>query len=462
MKHLILTLLLATIAPLCARPTPLPSPTPVPETTPENDMARFLAGLPVWEGSPLARIQRRSEYAPYRKRMGELWYHYNVTFFEPMRTWSRDTLAPRIDTSLPLVYFFGGPDAVNMLALFPDTPLYLMSGLEPVGQIAEVAEMDAIGEELTHFRQSVEGVLSYGYFITKDMKEQLDRAAFRGVLPLLYVAIALTGGDITSTVIFEITKDGRSVATGEGGEGAAPAVRVNFRNKSGTIQTIAYCQANLSNESLAANPAPLKWVLSFGKPNNTYLKSASYLMHEGSFSTVRKFLLDHSQAILQDDSGIPFKAFSPERWSISLFGVYNETLDIFKKYHQPDLLAAFQTGDAQPLPFGTGYKFEKGQSNLLLATRGAQASSLWREAERAQSNEARESESREQKSPDAPISSSVPRVHARDEAPTPPLLPYRPEHSTPTPTPNTPSPSSTPSPPRIEPPTIIIGGGEDT
>ena len=434
MKHLTLILLLAIITPLWAR-TPRPTPTPpIPETTPENDMARFLAGLPVWEGSPLSRIQHHTEYTPHRRRMSNLWDHYSVNFFEPMRTWSRDTLVPRIDTSLPLVYFFGGPDAVNMLALFPDTPLYLMGGLEPVGQISEATEMDAhaLDEALGHFRQSVEGVLSYGYFITKDMKEQLDRAAFRGVLPLLYVAIALTGGDVTSSVTFEITKDGRSVATGEGGEGAAPAVRVNFRNKAGTIQTIAYCQANLSNESLAANPAPLKWVTSFGKPNNTYLKSASYLMHEGSFSTVRNFLLTYSQAILQDDSGIPFKAFSPERWRIWLFGTYNETLEIFKKYHQGDLLAAFQTGDVQPLPFGTGYKFEKGQSNLLLATRGSGGV-----VKRSQENH----------EPSAHVDSTS--------------LPYRPEHTIPTSTPIIPSTPSIPSPPS-EPPTIIIGGGEDT
>ena len=37
--------------------------------------------------------------------------------------------------NLPVYYFFGGPDAVNVLALFPDAPVYILGGLESVGSI---------------------------------------------------------------------------------------------------------------------------------------------------------------------------------------------------------------------------------------------------------------------------------------------------------------------------------------
>jgi hypothetical protein len=57
-------------------------------------------------------------------------------------------------------------------------------------------------------------------------------------------------------------------------------------------------------------------------------------------------------------------------WRCWFFGTYSGTLDIFAKYYQRDLHAAFAApGAAAPLPFGTGYKWRAGESNLLLAVR---------------------------------------------------------------------------------------------
>ena len=56
----------------------------VAETTPENDIARFLAGLPVWEGSPLAGLQKSRSYARHRDGMAGLWRIYQYHFFTPI------------------------------------------------------------------------------------------------------------------------------------------------------------------------------------------------------------------------------------------------------------------------------------------------------------------------------------------------------------------------------------------
>ena len=66
----------------------------------------------------------------------------------------------------------------------------------------------------------------------------------------------------------------------------------------------------------------------------------------------------------------PSGYFRDGNWRLWLFGTYSGTLDIFTKYYQSDLQTAFAPpGAGAPLPFGTGYKWRLGESNLLLAVR---------------------------------------------------------------------------------------------
>ncbi|HEY5812379.1 MAG TPA: hypothetical protein VIT23_06980, partial [Terrimicrobiaceae bacterium] len=144
---------------------------------------------------------------------------------------------------------------------------------------------------------------------------------------------------------------------------------VEFRGRGGRVQTLFYVQANVADDALRSNSALLKWAGTFGA-GNVYLKAASYLLHEPYFTRIRSFLMDHAASVLQDDSGIPFRFFRDGSWRLWLFGTYSGTLDIFTKYHQGDLQATFAAPNAaRPLPFGTGYKWRRGESNLLLAVK---------------------------------------------------------------------------------------------
>ena len=290
-----------------------------------------------------------------------------------MRAWSAAELAPRIPMRVPVYYFFSGPDAVSPLALFPDAPVYILGGLESVGSImppnALAPEEVAFG--LENLRRSAEVILSFGHFITKDMKAELDRTAFRGVLPLIYMFIALTGGEIVSTRYIAVVRGGAVQELGSESvqsKGQLPGVRVEFRGRGRSeVQTLIYVQANVADDFLKSNGSLLQWAGSHG-PGNVYLKAASYLLHEPYFSRIRSFLLNYAISVLQDDSGIPFRFFRDGRWQLWLFGTYSGTLDIFAKYYQSDLQSAFATSRAAaPLPFGTGYKWRLGESNLMLA-----------------------------------------------------------------------------------------------
>ena len=234
----------------------------------------------------------------------------------------------------------------------------------------------AIG--LENLRRSAEVILSFGHFITRDMKAELDRTAFRGVLPLIYMFIAMTGGEIVSTRYIAVVGGGAVQGAGQwvcSVEGAA--ARGSCRISRPRPQRRAdhdYVQANVADDFLKSNGSLLQWAGSHG-PGNVYLKAASDPLHETYFSRIRSFLLNYATSVLQDDSGIPLRFFRDGRWQLWLFGTYSGTLDIFAKYYQSDLQSAFATsGAAAPLPFGTGYKWRVGESNLMLAIKQKGAS----------------------------------------------------------------------------------------
>lgn len=370
MKRLLASILLMT-APAWAqeiRPA-------IPVDGPSDDLARYLAGLPVQEGSPLAVLQEEPAYRHHAAEFGKMWGKYLENYFAPIRSWTSAEVATRVSQNLPIYYFFGGPDAINALAYFPNAPVYILGGLEPVGAITapQVLDPAARAFALDNLRKSTEVNLNYGHFITKDMKTDLDKAEFRGVIPVLNAFVAMSGGKVLSTGYVGISSDGVLHDFGnqyKETKGMLPGAKIVFQRAIGMpAQTMYYIQANVADDALKGNGAFLKWAGGFGQ-GVVYLKAASYLMYESYFSRVREFLLSHAVAVLQDDSGIPFRYFRNENWRCYFFGSYAGTLDIFKQHFQGDLHAAFGTpGAAFPLPFGTGYKWRHGESNLMLAIR---------------------------------------------------------------------------------------------
>jgi len=326
-----------------------------------NEQARFLSGLRLPPGSPLEALQHTPEYLDHTRAYATTWRKFDNEYFGKMRSFSASVLDPRIGSPQALYYFFSGPDFINAYALFPDVPVYILVGLESVGSVVPPEQLDPIRIKtgLENLRRSTLVTLQFSFFITKSMKTDLEQTDFKGVLPIIESFIALGGGTITSVSPFSPG-------------GGLPGVCIRFRkNASSPEQAVYYIRADLSNESTSEHGALLSWMSRF-QPAVGYLKAASYLLHEPYFSHVRDFLLQHCGAILQDDSGIPLRDYvASGPWQITFFGKYDGTLNLFKKYYQPDLVAAYGQSGASALDFGTGYKWRKGESNLMLAIRQA-------------------------------------------------------------------------------------------
>ena len=108
------------------------------------------------------------------------------------------------------------------------------------------------------------------------------------------------------------------------------------------------------------------------KPIVTYFKAASYLCHRPNFTFVRGRILELSAGVLQDDSGIPFQDYEPEKWNVQLYGKFEKpygSFGVFPQFRQPALKDAYERGGVKPLDFPIGYGFSRVPSNLLLAKR---------------------------------------------------------------------------------------------
>ncbi len=332
-----------------------------------TELGAFLAGRQLPETSPLAPLQDSPEYRTHAREYAAQWYRYDDLYFAPMRAWSATELVPRIGTTSNVTYLFGGPDLVSALALFPSARLYALGGLEPVGKLTNPLNLspEELHASLAMLRKSTEIIMNFSHFITKDMKTELAASHFQGVFPIMLVFLSFTDARIDLAERLSLQRDG-TLARDES-SGSQPALRIVFRLTPGSPPAeVVYLQANVADSALKSNPAILEWLRSRG-PATGYLKAASYLPQSGGFTRVRDFLLENSRAIVQDDSGIPLSVLRDRDWQVIYFGSYTTPLDIFTKHDQPDLRAAYASGDGFPLPFGFGYRWQRGESTLLLA-----------------------------------------------------------------------------------------------
>ena len=330
-----------------------------------NEVARYLAGLPAADagGAKFARDPIWQQHAQY---FNSAWDKLEKTQLSKVRAWSAENVkAP----ARPLFYTFSGPDFNYANAFFPDASTYVMVGLEPVGPLPAVNERTR--HALANLRGSLNTILNISYFITSDMGSRLHHGELRGTLPILYAFLARSDKTIHEVSLVNLDKDGvaHEVAQHGGGQRGAPrtdpGAKIVFSSGDGPRQTLYYFATDLSDGGTQASGL-LKFCEKLGT-GDALVKSASYLLHGNNFSRVRQFLLDKSQTIVQDDTGIPARLFKAEDWLLKPFGAYLGPIEIFKGMYQPHLAQLFRQGRPPKLDFGIGYRWRGHDSNLLLA-----------------------------------------------------------------------------------------------
>ncbi len=247
----------------------------------------------------------------------------------------------------------------------------IIASLEDTNENAQLAlaqaQLGVARSELAQLQQSLNSVLSFSFFITKKMKTQLKAGRIRGTLPVLYVFLARAGKTIQDVELIALDEDGTVHPDADLPKSRARGVKIVFAGEGGKEQTLYYFSTDVSNGAIERSGF-LKFCEGHGR-GDALLKSASYLMHSGGFTTVRDFVLARSDAIVQDDSGIPLRNFEREDWEFDAFGNYLGPISIFPGRYQRDLRALFARQKTDKLDFSIGYRWRPNQSNLLLARR---------------------------------------------------------------------------------------------
>ncbi|HEX4083923.1 MAG TPA: hypothetical protein VHY22_03350 [Chthoniobacteraceae bacterium] len=315
---------------------------PLRAATDVNDTARFLAGMPVDGNSPLAPLTQDPAWRQHSAYFDSAWTKLDTRQLSRIRAFTGQYVRARAGN---LFYMFSGPDFLYANAFFPDERNYVLCGIEPVGAVPDVTKL-SLGPAFYQVETALNSVLNYSFFQTKQMRQDFSSTQLNGTLPILMVFLARSGKTIEN--ISPVQPRG---------------VRIDFNGGS-----LYYFSVDLSNGSVERSGL-LSFCRRLGRADSL-LKSASYLPHQDGFSTICNFLLNQSDTIVEDDSGIPYHDFNPAQWQVRLFGSYQPPIDIFKQYFQPDLAGAYARSNPAPLTFGIGYRgWDFRKSALIVAHR---------------------------------------------------------------------------------------------
>lgn len=369
-----------------------------PDTTYIHDVAAYLAGQPVSSQSKLQPLTAQPAWQAFAADADKSWATYNATRTTKIENWAATELDSVRAASPTIFYPFSGPDLLNVVTMFPDSKTYVLLGLEPVGSVPDASLLENT-KLFPAVKASLWSVLKFSFFRTNDMavelnaknagklkaKAALDTTAIKpkaktvaldGTLPLILLFAARTGHQVQAVRYVQLDKEGQlleadSTVIQKPGFKTVPGVEVKMLSKTGAEQTVYYFSADISDWKMGStHDAVIKYAQGLGELT-TYVKSATYLMHKSYFSKVRNLILERSNYILQDDSGIALKYFRPADWQLTYYGTYKRPINLFANHYQPAMTAAYAdtVHRPRPLPFGTGYNWRQNDSNLLLARR---------------------------------------------------------------------------------------------
>jgi hypothetical protein len=342
-------------------------------STSPDDTARFLAGLPPSASSPIATYAGDAFWKQHAKNFDDSWSGLEKRQLSKIRSFVSKNLT---NPQPVLFYFFSGPDFLYADAFFPSADTYIMAGLEPPGPVPDLGKFSR-GElpgALRELRGSLNSVLSYSFFRTKSMRVDFSHGRLTGTLPVLMTFLARSGKTIYDVSLFDLQADGTLHPEDEKiANATAKAAKIIFSDNTGKKRTLYYFSTDLSNGGIDASGF-MKFCDTFGH-GDSFIKSASYLMHEDKFSSVRDYLLKHSDAILEDDSGIPIRFFA-QGWRLQPYGRYVGPIPLFAGQRQAQLNDVFGKGRASPIDFGLGYRWRPMESNILHAVKDSTVTAM--------------------------------------------------------------------------------------
>jgi hypothetical protein len=244
---------------------------------------------------------------------------------------------------------------------------------------------DALKAGLNSVRISLDTIFEANFFVTRGMARKLGQTPLNGVAGLLMLLLSQSDCTITGarriavgpeSTLLEGTAADEEITWQSPPRARVPGVELTFTRAAGKPQTVRYFMVNIEDGALSkSSPNFLPYLKSLG-PLSTVIKSASYLLHKDSahepppsFDQLRALVLAQSELVVQDDSGVPLKYFSKERWKLGFHGAYDAPIPMFSSRLQKDLKLELSLNSTGRLPFRFGYNRKRGEANLMTAVR---------------------------------------------------------------------------------------------
>lgn len=350
-----------------------------------GETAAFLAGEALPETSELAALTKSESYKRYASDLNAGWNKFQRPNLEKMKLWWKEHAVKKTEKNI--LYPFSGPDIMNVLAFFPDGESYTMFGLESPGEIPNPKNLSEkqINAELSQVRSSLNTILHVNFFRTEGMAKEVSSGSFNGIVGLMMIFLTKQGYTVCEAKKIAIDANS-NISPYERGDAKInwqkppasrriPGVEITFGNGGGKLQTARYFMLNVIDYALDAYSPNFIPYLMKQAPCSTFIKSASYLMHNDNvkFTKIRKAVLDISSSIVEDDSGVPLRYFKDDTWEVTLHGVYDRPIGLFANRMQKDLAGAMKERSAGVLPFSYGYDYRPGESNLIIAEKKAKS-----------------------------------------------------------------------------------------
>ncbi|MCS6795678.1 MAG: hypothetical protein RMJ97_05345 [Raineya sp.] len=368
----------------------------IPEDKKFHQTARFIAGLPQEENNELKEYEKSDAWKNYSQESNRKWQKLKEGKIAKMRAWADIELKEVNDKAGTLFYPFSGADFLYAQTFFPNAEEIIMIGLEPIGTPLNV---EKIAKKQTNYFSALNRagyfLADFSFFRTNDMAIDLTgkrSIEVDGTIHLIMLYLAQLDNTITYIEKVVVNNEGDIVLPNEHSKKVDSmnkkkkviyGNRIYFKRKNDNkLRSVLYFSANLSDYGLLEENPDFKKYLEKQKFTATYLKAASYLMYSVqapgknyNFKIIRDIILKNSQYILQDDSGMPLYNFPDEKWQKTFYGVYVGPISLFSNRYQTAMREAYHNKEnVKPLPFGIGYQFREGTSNLMLAKKIAEVS----------------------------------------------------------------------------------------
>lgn len=320
-----------------------------------------------------AALYDSSYWTIYHEFIQISWEKLERQRLNKIRQWRAREISIADTLTHTVFYPFSGPDFLTAAVMFPQADTFILLGLEPVGALPDFSKMSAQQQQeyLSSFSNALGDIFQKSYFITKKMLHDFQSQKVNGLLPVLCFFIKKLNYDIAD--IKYIYKDSTSHIKESDyftrNKNKVFGVKVTAIKDSCT-KTIYYFRYNVMDKFFNDSTTFYRHISQYHH-YVTYIKSASYLLHNPFMSNMRKLILKNSVAILQDDTGVPYRFLSDTtQWVVRLYGVYdNPVKDFGKMGYQPDLAKKMKQDSASipRLPFHLGYHWGSKKDVLIFA-----------------------------------------------------------------------------------------------